>query len=442
VCFNSIEENAQQIVRARFRSTGEIRAAITTTCFATLEIRSMKTPDACVLGGGISGITTAIVLQSLGFRPVIFTRERPLQTPHERQIPTVPTGYAMASAYPHNLRVANLERINDDTQAVFAALLQEPGSGVQVHQLWEIFETEPEPAPLADRRMNFRAFDGQAQTIAKTVHAPVRNGAEHIWGWSFDTYFADMPEYMPFLWSVFFALGGTVQSVAISEENLFGLSAGRPIVNCLGLGAVETFKDTADATIVRGRQVIVHGAPVARNSEGKPLGYNYTPVPHVFPRADGSAEYVHFFGRSDGWILGQTREPGKIDDKGNWIGASVKADEIDVSGQSVPRQILALNSELLRSWLGISIDNFSLEGREGLRYYRDPSNTGVRLECETRDGTLVVHNYGHGGSGVTMSWGCAIKCAQLLTTGSSQPKPKTTMQNELVRTLVRLTTAI
>jgi D-amino-acid oxidase len=393
----------------------------------------MKTHDVCVLGGGVSGITTAIVLQSLGFNPVIYTRERPLQNGEQRPNPAVPTGYAMATAYPHNLRVANLERISDDTQKVFSALLQEKASGVQIQQLFEVFETEPDPAPLADRRMNFQTFEGKPKTVATTVRAPVREGAEHIWGWSFDTYFADMPLYIPFLWSLFSDLGGTVQSVAITPENLFGLSAGRPIVNCLGLGAVETFKDKADATIVRGRQVIVHGAPIARNSDGKPLGYNYTPVPHVFSRVDGSAEYVHFFGRSDGWILGQTREPGKVNDNGDWIGLCVKADEIDVTGQAVPRQILELNSTLLRSWLGISIDDYRLEGREGLRYYRDPANTGVRLESETRDGALIVHNYGHGGSGVTMSWGCAIKCAQLLIGGTGLPKHENTMQHEFMR---------
>jgi D-amino-acid oxidase len=40
--------------------------------------------------------------------------------------------------------------------------------------------------------------------------------------------------------------------------------------------------------------------------------------------------------------------------------------------------------------------------RIGLRPSR---NSGVRLEAEP-DGR-IVHYYGHGGSGVTFSWGCA-----------------------------------
>ena len=41
--------------------------------------------------------------------------------------------------------------------------------------------------------------------------------------------------------------------------------------------------------------------------------------------------------------------------------------------------------------------------RDSLR----PSRTEVRLEEEEIGGVRVIHNYGHGGAGVTLSWGCA-----------------------------------
>jgi len=43
--------------------------------------------------------------------------------------------------------------------------------------------------------------------------------------------------------------------------------------------------------------------------------------------------------------------------------------------------------------------------RVGLRPFR---KSGVRVEAETlHDDRVVIHNYGHGGSGFTLSWGCA-----------------------------------
>jgi D-amino-acid oxidase len=47
--------------------------------------------------------------------------------------------------------------------------------------------------------------------------------------------------------------------------------------------------------------------------------------------------------------------------------------------------------------------------RVGLRPVRDRN---VRVEAEPR--TRIVHNYGHGGSGVTLSWGCATEVADLV----------------------------
>ena len=50
-----------------------------------------------------------------------------------------------------------------------------------------------------------------------------------------------------------------------------------------------------------------------------------------------------------------------------------------------------------------------IEDLVGLR----PGRTEVRLEKEERDGVDLIHNYGHGGSGVTLSWGCADEVVEL-----------------------------
>jgi glycine/D-amino acid oxidase-like deaminating enzyme len=47
--------------------------------------------------------------------------------------------------------------------------------------------------------------------------------------------------------------------------------------------------------------------------------------------------------------------------------------------------------------------------RVGLRPFRKQN---VRLDREP--GTRIIHNYGHGGAGVTLSWGCAIEIADMV----------------------------
>lgn len=51
---------------------------------------------------------------------------------------------------------------------------------------------------------------------------------------------------------------------------------------------------------------------------------------------------------------------------------------------------------------------------------------GIRLELEIGPKAKVIHNYGHGGSGVTLSWGCASDVANIIRQdlrGNSMSKP-------------------
>ncbi len=393
-------------------------------------MRSLKADgcDVFVLGGGITGLSTAIVLQSVGLRVAILTQETPRQAAGESPNPLVPTGYAMASAYPHNLRVDNLPAISAASQAVLAALHADADCGVQIYRMFEVYEDEPPAPPLADMRMHFRDFDGSPQQLKETLNPPIRPGVQHVWGWSFETYFADMPIYMAFLWRLFKERGGVLVS---SREKLqladvldaTAQAGGQPLVNCLGWGAKNFVDDCAPDVVMRGQQVLVGGAPMLYDTDNVPLCFNYTPTPEVFPRADGTAEYIHFFPRSDGWILGQTREPGQVDASGNWSGETVTAPQITVGDQRVAAPIVTLNETLLESWKQLpSPGRHAMLGRTGYRYYRDPDNTGVRLEAQTIGSSsdtarLMVHNYGHGGSGITMGWGCALQAAKLLIAG-------------------------
>ncbi len=54
-----------------------------------------------------------------------------------------------------------------------------------------------------------------------------------------------------------------------------------------------------------------------------------------------------------------------------------------------------------------------LAERVGLRPFR---KSGVRLDRgRLRDDRTVIHNYGHGGAGFTVSWGCAHEVVDLAT---------------------------
>jgi D-amino-acid oxidase len=44
-----------------------------------------------------------------------------------------------------------------------------------------------------------------------------------------------------------------------------------------------------------------------------------------------------------------------------------------------------------------------IEQQVGLR----PARTRIRVEREQLGATTLIHNYGHGASGVSLSWGCA-----------------------------------
>lgn len=54
--------------------------------------------------------------------------------------------------------------------------------------------------------------------------------------------------------------------------------------------------------------------------------------------------------------------------------------------------------------------------RVGLRPFR---SSGIRIEREVLDNKLIIHNYGHGGAGITLSWGSALSAIALM---GEQPK--------------------
>ncbi|KAH9634608.1 hypothetical protein HF086_009260 [Spodoptera exigua] len=55
------------------------------------------------------------------------------------------------------------------------------------------------------------------------------------------------------------------------------------------------------------------------------------------------------------------------------------------------------NAEVVSHWVGLR-----------------PARHSIRLEPEEKNGKLYIHNYGHGGSGFTLFWGCGDEVLQIL----------------------------
>jgi D-amino-acid oxidase len=146
------------------------------------------------------------------------------------------------------------------------------------------------------------------------------------------------------------------------------------VINCAGIGARELAHD-ADLESHRGQVAIVpriKDLPYAVVCDDAPLMY-------AIPR------------RTD-CVLGGTNE----------LSNNLAADSATTT------RIVAECTRALK------IEKPNVLGeRVGLRPFR---KSGVRVERDQlRDGRAVVHNYGHGGCGFTLSWGCAEEVFELAT---------------------------
>ena len=181
-------------------------------------------------------------------------------------------------------------------------------------------------------------------------------------GWTFTAPVVDMPVHLRWLVARVEELGGT-----LTRMNLSALPAdGSLVVNATGLGA-RHFGQDPSVHPVRGQVVVVDQVGLDRWV------------------LDGS-EVTYVVPRTDEIVLGGTAE------EGEWS---------RTPDPSVAEQVLARATALVPELAGARVRRHKV----GLR----PARPAVRLE---RVGD-VVHCYGHGGAGVTTSWGCAADVVSL-----------------------------
>jgi glycine/D-amino acid oxidase-like deaminating enzyme len=370
-------------------------------------------PEVCVLGGGVSGLTTAVVLGLLGYR-VHLAAEDIIGAPGLEPGPPDPTFaslYPAAAIIPHSVVIADSAWHIETSLCFYAALQFAATAGVRRQRHFELFET---PVDVPGYTASLPAFAPVPPGLSRP-DMPLRIGAADVSGWTFESFFTEMPEYAQWLRRTFAALGGlTVRSGHLEHRDLQAIPA-PVIVNCTGYGSGRLFDDEPNLTLVKG--VLVQVYVDRRDPAGHrlpPFSYNYTPDRSVYPAPSGGAADVYWYPRVDCWVLGGTRLSGRLDRWGRWSGEEPAGRTVDIDGIAVPAPIVELNRELIGSVTGADMAAWPRTATVGYRCARSPESGGVRLEAEAMGDKLVVHNYGHGGAGVALAWSCAVRVAQII----------------------------
>ena len=317
-----------------------------------------REPDVAVIGAGVSGLTTAIGLAEQGLQVTVQAAEPPLAT----------TSAAAGALWGAHLvgRDDRVARWADVTLGRFLDMLDEPRAGVRLIPGISAFRT-PRPEPPSW----LASADGQRPRPRPAGRLPAGYAA----GWEVTAPVIDMPAYLGYLLDRLRRADGTVLDDCTfgSLSEVIDQTRAGIIVNCAGIGAHKLVPDPA-VTPVRGQVVVVANPGISDFFVGS--GDDPDDLSYVFPHRDTV-------------VLGGTQQP---DD---W------ALEPD---QAIAERIVRRCAVIEPRLAGADI----IAHRVGLR----PVRPSVRLETEDLGGgRRLLHNYGHGGAGITLSWGGALDIA-------------------------------
>ncbi|MGE9696103.1 FAD-dependent oxidoreductase [Streptomyces sp. NRRL F-5630] len=309
-----------------------------------------------VVGAGVAGLTTAVVLAEAGLAVHVVAE----------QIPGVTSLAAGAMWGPYLVEPkAKVDEWSRRSLEVFRDLAGDPATGVRLTSGVEASRTAEAPPEWATTLPDYRPCEAAELPPGFTA------------GYRFTVPLIDMPVYLRYLLRLLDAAGGTVEQRHVTSPAEAGPAD--VLVNCSGMGARELARDPGLGPI-RGQHVVV----------GNPG------LTEFFSEGTGtSPELLCFYPHGETVVLGGTAVEGE--------GGLARGDEAAAG-------ILARCAEVEPRLAGARV----LEHRVGAR----PTRAAVRVE-ETwaAGGARVVHNYGHGRAGVTLSWGCA---GEVL--GSAQPR--------------------
>src|SRR5437016_7147863 len=306
-----------------------------------------------IVGAGVSGLTCGGVFAERGFRTAIFAEQVGQQTT---------SGAAAALWFPYDAQpAAKVIPWALTTYKVLVDLTKDPGSGVSMIELRQYCRTGEIQIP-----------DWAAPFVISTEVE--KSLTVFSSGFALMVPLMDTTIYLDYLVNRFQQAGGSINE-SVHFEKLEDVDPKFDLlINCAGIGARELVRDL-DLEPHRGQVAIVPKIDKMKCA----IVCDDAPLMYAIPRTNDC-------------VFGGTNEI---------------SDKLVVDPTSTTR-IVAECSRVLK------IDNpRALNERVGLRPFR---KSGVRLERgKLRDSRAVVHNYGHGGSGFTLSWGCAREVVDLAT---------------------------
>ncbi|TFD75865.1 FAD-binding oxidoreductase [Cryobacterium psychrophilum] len=313
-----------------------------------------------VIGGGVIGLTCALQLARSGYAVTVVAAEA-----SEDTCSAVSAALWLPFEAAPKAAVIGWSR---ESFGYFAALSLDSDSGVTMNEGIALYRSEPHQdwwtAALEDSR-DARPDELLGGAAAGTVCTMP---------------FVKMPLYLPWLQEQCRAAG--IRFVRERVQTLHGFAPDSDcIVVAAGLGSAELMADE-EMTPIRG-QVVRLSNPGLTDwilDDENPHGMLY-----IFPRGEDV-------------ICGGTTE------SGSW-----NTEEDPATTEAILRRARALVPALE--------DAEVLNAKVGLRPFR----SATRVETAQQAGRTVVTCYGHGGAGVTMSWGCADEVVRLVRAEAGPP---------------------
>ncbi|WGS52273.1 FAD-binding oxidoreductase [Paraburkholderia sp. D15] len=361
---------------------------------------------ALVIGAGVSGLTTALCLHERGITSTVVG---------EKFSPHITSNVAGAlwewppavCGYHHDeISLARSKAWCMTSFRKFETLAAIPEAGVYVRSVTFYFRNLIEENEFHLTKMN--EIEAQVPGFVRGTHLIGDNGVNPHIG-LIDAYrhlapMVDTDVYMKWLLQRVRAAGIEVvarriagdlhdNEAALKQE--FGADV---IVNCSGLGARELAGES---------MYPLRGAVIRLVNDGTRMPKLTQAFCVSHDNVTSDQDIVFIVPRGENRIV---------------LGAIAEADQwstdIGLHNYEPVRRIYERCTEFLPMLKDAEIDPVE-PVRVGLRPFRKGN---VRLEAVT--GTSIIHNYGHGGAGVTFSWGCATevaeRVAELFDSGETQ----------------------